>query len=1173
MTGRRRPGLRGRLTGLAALLALLGLLLGIPAALLAVAGNPLTVDLPSWRGLLSPDDGSLFLTVLVLVGWLAWASFALSVLVEAAATLRGRPAPHLPALHLQQRAAAGLVGAAALLFSLGGPAMASSPAAAGPVAVTQTAAACSVAVPAQATTITAAGASRAPGPASVIRVAAVAAPGGQLATYTVVDGESLWSIAEHELGDGARFAELARLNYGRPQPDGGALTSTHWIRAGWTLRLPTGGAAPAAAEHLRTVHSGDTLSGIARDEYGDPTAYTRIAQASRDIPQPGGAHLTDPDAIDVGWSLRIPGTPAGAAPGPAGPQPLPPVPPGSAAALPTAPAVPPTAPAATPTTGPSTSAPTTSAPSRTVPSPATASAVASPAGQDNRADHDADQGVPVRTAAGVGALLAAGVLTLLATRRRAQQRRRRPGRSLPLPQGASAAFERDLRANADPLSVETVDIALRGLAASCAATNQPLPVVRAARLTAGQFDLYLAEPASLPEPWTGTVDATVWSLPGDTEDLLDPDDAAHVPAPYPSLVTVGHDVEDGHVLLDLEHLGALAVSGESACTREVLAAIAVELATSRWADDLQVTLVGAYPELEDCLRTGRIRYLPAVGHLIDELRSRADRDRALLGDDGATDLQHARAAGTAPDAWTPQILLLAGPLHDQQRRQLQDLLHQLPRVAVAVVTTGEPLGEWAIQLRGDQAVLEPIGLQLRPQRITDRDYAQMLETIAFADEDDDAAVDDQPAAEPTLAELPKQAAGDEPAAAAQLAGPADLPADTTVARANGSVRIHLTPNGVAASAGAGPARLTDLTTSPPRQSDQPVTIEPVLDEAAAAPGQPTAPAPDAVATPAGSTEQACSVENVDEPDIPLEAAVDRSEDGGAGAQVAEPTDDVDLNQDLAAEVQAAARVVAGDSLSDDDPGAQDRPAPRVLVLGPPSIQGARGVLPQDSHAPRLTELAAFLALRPGSRTEMIRDEVFGAARTRPTNATVTQAASRLRRWLGDQGEYLPAAKRGFFSFGPAMTSDWNDWQALLPHGAKAASTEALQQALSLVRHRPLAGSHYPWADPDVQQLTAQIVDAAYELARRQLMEGRYQAVLQTTTKGLIVESSMERLWRLKILAAHLTGNTTVEADAINRVLQLRELLGGELEPETTQLLTELRDPTANRIDQLAAQAL
>ena len=60
-------------------------------------------------------------------------------------------------------------------------------------------------------------------------------------------------------------------------------------------------AAPTAAASgtTYTVQSGDTLSKISREQYGDPNEYMRIFYANRD-------KLNDPDKIQVGQQLVIP---------------------------------------------------------------------------------------------------------------------------------------------------------------------------------------------------------------------------------------------------------------------------------------------------------------------------------------------------------------------------------------------------------------------------------------------------------------------------------------------------------------------------------------------------------------------------------------------------------------------------------------------------------------------------------------------------------------------------------------------------------------------------------------------------------------------------------------------------------------------------------------------------
>src|SRR6185312_2852354 len=62
------------------------------------------------------------------------------------------------------------------------------------------------------------------------------APGYQ--TYVVRKGDSLWRIAEEQLGDPNRFADIAELNDGRRMPDGTVFSYVEFLQAGWVLIMP-----------------------------------------------------------------------------------------------------------------------------------------------------------------------------------------------------------------------------------------------------------------------------------------------------------------------------------------------------------------------------------------------------------------------------------------------------------------------------------------------------------------------------------------------------------------------------------------------------------------------------------------------------------------------------------------------------------------------------------------------------------------------------------------------------------------------------------------------------------------------------------------------------------------------------------------------------------------------
>ena len=60
-----------------------------------------------------PDTGAVFLGLLVVIGWSAWACFALSVAVELVSQLRGLPPLRLPGLILQRHLCVSLRGSTA----------------------------------------------------------------------------------------------------------------------------------------------------------------------------------------------------------------------------------------------------------------------------------------------------------------------------------------------------------------------------------------------------------------------------------------------------------------------------------------------------------------------------------------------------------------------------------------------------------------------------------------------------------------------------------------------------------------------------------------------------------------------------------------------------------------------------------------------------------------------------------------------------------------------------------------------------------------------------------------------------------------------------------------------------------------------------------------------------
>lgn len=274
------------LKALGALALLLALVVGVPFLLFAW-GSPMALLSVDWANAWRvPDDGTITLGLLSLVGWVAWLAIALTTAGELIVTItRGAVRPRIPATGWLRPAVGALVTAALAPLLTWGATTGNTPApeatvvAAAPLAPTL---------------------ERALEPLTVAEDRA--APAGP--SHLVEPGDELWTVAERYLGNGERWREIVAANPG--------LSAESHLTPGTRLHLPAGTLPEAPAEqdhavasagpsasHTITVRAGDTLWALAQEHLGDPERWPEIFAANRSI-------IADPDEIDVGWTLVIP---------------------------------------------------------------------------------------------------------------------------------------------------------------------------------------------------------------------------------------------------------------------------------------------------------------------------------------------------------------------------------------------------------------------------------------------------------------------------------------------------------------------------------------------------------------------------------------------------------------------------------------------------------------------------------------------------------------------------------------------------------------------------------------------------------------------------------------------------------------------------------------------------
>jgi len=1194
--------LRSGLRALGALLLLLLLLLGVPAAL-AATGNPLAA-LPNLLAGDVPDTA--LVAVLAAVAWVAWAQFALATAAEVLSAARRRPAPRIPGvLRSQQQLARALVlalfvlgSASSLITSSATPAGTPAPS---PAAVTQMLPAAWQA-PLTALTAHAAGDTM-HAPAQQVKVR----DEQTTVLYTVPPpGEgpgTLWDIAQDKLGNGARWQEIWHLNEGRAQPGGVQMTSPSRLRPGWTVRIPsdapastTSGAhttgAPSSSVAV-TVQAGDSLSGLAAEHgQGD---WHRAWHANAGRAEPGGQHFTDPDLLRPGWTVALPGpstlsgagrtvaAPAGgpatpAAPhehrpvgqpaAPAGPEPAPQHGLREGLPAPVGPEVPvvPVPPAPAPPVAPSGSP---------APTPAvggSAQASHDQQQQNERPGQDTDHVDAAEHAAssvallgGGGAMLAAGVVLVLLRLRRRQFRERTLGRTISSTPYALAPIEKALlaRSVAGVPDVTWLDAALHQLVWATGAQGAEVPEAAAARLTPTVLELVLTVARTdAPAPWRSEDSGLRWTVQRSDLDgaaSLQRAGAADllVAPPYPALVSVGYTDDGDHWLLDLEQIGAVALTGDRERCLDLARFLAAELAHNSWAELLQVDLVGFGAELAPLYRVRHHDDGPAA---VRSLRAAVRENTRALQEWDSTVLHGRMHLDDVGDGWPPRVLMVApqvpaGEGPDGLQGLLEELLEQPSRTAIAVVLaadSGHTVDtRWQLHVdeRG-QLTIPALDVTLTAQQVPANEAADLAALIVLAADGND---------EPMPA-----ATGDQPWDALTDAAGAPLP-DLVTQR-------NLLPS-VDQGEQDGHDVVTDLLA---RYKAYP---------------QP------AVAVPQVPTGQ----EPGDDTDRAEDTGLEAEQDGHAGAS---PRDEVDVDGDdpatsvlpqpaatylavtattvqdvitLAPAITAEVRdhIEADNTGLDEDLAAWLDPASglaRLTLLGPVDLE-ATGTRP-GKRLRYYLEIVAYLAAHPSGVTaaQMAADFWPDESDENALKSRARIAVSHVRTWLGEDprtgGLYLPTARdnaNGVYLL-QGLLVDADLFRRLRVRGVARgdAGIVDLQAALALVVGPPLQHRReegYGWLvdTPLEHHYTASVVDTAHLVADICLAAGNPQGALAAAQVSRAAGDTSD-VALLDLVAAYDALGDQAQAQAhVRMILANHEAeVEEDLPPRTYEILSRRR---------------
>ena len=516
-------------------------------------------------------------------------------------------------------------------------------------------------------------------------------------TYTVERGDTLWDIADEQLGDPAAWPDIWERNAGADMGGGRTFDDPNLILPGWELDLAD---TPAGSDPSITppaVGGPDEAPTAPPGQAGTDGPGTETGETDTDqtTSAPTDSAIDDwgPDSpvpgIDDPWQS---GDDAAAGPLPLGPTPT---------ASTTSTSTSTTVAASAGSIGAGDVVPTGRAPAPDTPSPI-------------RLEH--------------AALVAAGVLALVGVRRRRRLRAAMPRHRVPEPRADVARTERKLRTIDAGERLMRADVACRAAARSLVDTGSQIGWMQVSH--DGDLDLRLTAPATLPPPWVG--DEQAWKLGADVPVEMLGDDARHVGQPCVAFVQLGVTPIGEDVLVDLEACGVLAVQAPAAEADEVVTALATALASSQFAEVAHLVAV-SLPE------TALLGHRNA--HLAESADAALDLACSLAGSTAINDRSsfELRSLRTGGEMWEPAVALLASAddgVEGCLDSQIPDAGHgvaivvadELGRADTAPATLAAGTQGWHFDAFGTSIQLTPLG-------VSAADLGEITELIADADRD------------------------------------------------------------------------------------------------------------------------------------------------------------------------------------------------------------------------------------------------------------------------------------------------------------------------------------------------------------------------------------------------------------------------------------------------------